>query len=351
MSGISSGEERAAETHVKKVHHEGGATRSTQEKWDGYHERLDALRISSDDAGSPSNVSELSSLIRSIPYFPDTLKTAMDEASENFCRAFHALHGMNSTSDWNDGNLMSDPTSDDLPLHDLLKKLSATKQEFVEKMASEHQQSLAIEFVKQEAARKAEIEGLKAVYAAKEAVYAAKEAASEVVGKSLKSINRVDRTLTLCGRMSQAERTIPIGSETKDAAAKVIDRHKPGKLAGESEEETALFQSKQDFDLRSFYTSNPSGVQYQELQKTAEDWEKWIMNARHLGSKELKYKEKIARGVEWFKAGARDNTETDLSFPGPQSQEIAGAQQVFMGYLSALLAAGSVSKVLLLFRP
>ena len=357
MSGISSGEERAAETHVKKVHHEGGATRSTQEKGDGYHERLDALRISSDDAGSPSNVSELSSLIRSIPYFPETLKTAMDEASEKFCRALADLDGMNGnvTSDpssndlsvmneptSNDLSVMSDPPIDELSLHDLLKKLNATEQEFVEKMAPEHQQSLAIKFVKQEA----EIETLKrkeavsqaeiAVSAEEKAVYAAKEAASEVVGKSLKSINRVDRTLTLCGRMSQAERTITMGTKTKDAAAKVIDRHKPGKLAGESEEETALFQSKQDFDLSSFYTSNPSGVQYQELQKTAEDWEKWIMNARHLGSKELKYKEKIASGVEWFKAGARDNTETDLSFPGPQSQEIAGAQQVFHGLLERI---------------
>ena len=350
-TGITSEEETAAQDHIDKaVHLQDVDTSSTLENWARYRRQLDALHESFRGAVSPTTLGKIRSYIRCIPYFPATLKTAVHEASEKFCRALADLDGMNGnvTSDpssndlsvmnkptSNDLSVMSDPPIDELSLHDLLKKLNATEQEFVEKMAPEHQQSLAIKFVKQEA----EIETLKrkeAVSAEEKAVNDKISRAVRVVGESLESILAVDQTLTLCARMSQAERTITMGKDTKDAAARVIDLHKPGKLAGESVEETSLFKKRQNFDLHSFYTSNPSGVAYQELKTAAEDWEKWIKDARHLGSKELKYKEKIARGVEWFKAGARDNTETDLSFPGPQSQEIAGAQQVFHGLLERI---------------
>ena len=130
-NGICSEEERADQTHANEVSSEDKEVLSTVEKWWNYYEKLCSLC----HALTPENARKISRYVHGIPYFPETLKTTLHEASENFCRVFDALHEMNSTSDSNDGNAMSDPTrsndgnvmsdppSNDLTLSELLGKL------------------------------------------------------------------------------------------------------------------------------------------------------------------------------------------------------------------------------------
>ena len=99
-----------------------------------------------------------------------------------------------------------------------------------------------------------------------------------------------------------------------------------------------MLHNKQEFDLEAFipHETESENEAYQKLQRTAKDWESWIMKAKHLSSMDSDDKEKTVRAVEWFKAGACYTTETDLLFPGPQSQEIAGIHQVFRGLLDRI---------------